>query len=121
MLNKEKFLELLEKLRLKSQENKVNWTEAVSSNSRSYSVTFNDGSEISVTYWSPSSAPDVIEAELTTKGRSIITIRSEDGTDEFQALSMLYNEALRSVTGWDIAITEIEKELAGDDDVGNPF
>lgn len=120
MLNDQQFLGILRSLLEKSKNDKVHWKRS-GRRQDSFLVAFNDESMIVVSFFSPPSEPDLARAELIVRGDSVFAVQAEDGDPNYLELRELYEDAFRSVTGWDGAIEQIEKELSGDGDVGVSF
>ena len=59
-------------------------------------------------------------ASFSVRGEDVIAMNTEDGDDDYETVKSLYDEAHRSILGWDDAVSEIEKELSKEGSVGVP-
>ena len=115
----EQLREVLTKLLERSRKNEVNW---LSGRDPEYFVKFPDNSRIVLIYASPESAPDWVAASLVVNGVEVANLFAEDGDDAkketFTLMRQLWQDAHRSVTGWDTAINQIKSSVESDPRVG---
>ena len=125
MNRKDQFRTLLKKLYDKSVEDKVRWQpiylEADDDNAKAFRIDFANGTTVTLQYIAGSRGPDLIDAGYQIKDRVLERIFTEDGTDDFDFLWELIQEAERCVIGWDKLLEESVKELDHDGIVGIPI
>ncbi len=117
MTLEEKLHSMIEQLLKKSKENQVNWRRY---EQNSFSIVFSSRNQLVVTASSPESEPDWARVALYVDGEHVAEIGAEDGDQDYELLKSVYDEAHRSVVGWDSAISAIEAELSAEGSVGVP-
>ncbi|TWT61941.1 hypothetical protein [Rubinisphaera italica] len=117
MITNDQFIKMLELLLKKSRENQVRW-QKFESIKEEYGVRFRDGSFFQLTFTSPDSSPDYIQAQLISNGTTVMSCIVDDSEPNYELLSQLRDEAYRSVTKWDSALENIMSELADNEVVG---
>lgn len=124
MIKQQQFISVLEKLLEKSQGDQVRWfvkDRGIESHRNDvYAVEFSDGSQIAVEYWSPEVEPDIATAKLYVNRDVVFSETAEDGGENYGLIRALYEEARRTVTGWDEVLQQIDKELSSAGEIGRP-
>ena len=113
----DKFREILQRLLEKSKADKVAWRAGPND---AFYVQIDRISRITVRYDSPQSSPDFADAEFWMDSTRVAGLGAEDGNEDWELLSGLYDEAKRGALGWDVALERIEKALLSNDTIGLP-
>jgi hypothetical protein len=125
MIPDNKFYEILGKLLAKAKADEIRWQrdhELADEETSAFSIRF-AASRLYVQYESPPTEPDQIELGIENlEGDPIkrIVVQEDDGDPHWTLAYELYQEAARSVTGWDRVLTEIEGELDKKGAIGLP-
>ena len=113
----DQFKMVLHTLLKRAREDEVNWD-----HDRSGYVVRMPSSAIEIQLVSPVSEPDYCVALLyNAKGNTVQTLRAEEADpdeSDWQLLSALFDEAHRTVTGWDKALADAEASVKSKKPVG---
>lgn len=119
-----KMREIAEALLKKSRADQVNWQLAKSAFAtilnRSYVIKLPQSS-VEIEYFSPKSEPDSVRISIRNNSGNVVgSLTAEEGDEDWDRLRDLHSEAERRVTGWDEALSDIEKSIKADVAVGLP-
>jgi hypothetical protein len=121
MIPDAKLREIATKLWQRSQANEVEWKRFFLSGSGEVLQIGFPKSQIRVLFRSPQTEPDFVVMEVWNTGNALISyLRAEEGDDDWDLLSGLYSEALRSATKWDEVLNDVESAIAKPGRIGEP-
>jgi hypothetical protein len=116
MISADKLSQILTRLLDRSQHNEVNWEKGESVDK--YRVRL-ENSEIIVAYDNPSNEPDrYFVAVFNGQSLLVASMDAIEGDPSWPLLKSLWEEAHRTVTGWDRTLNEIERALGQSGRVG---
>src|SRR5260370_851169 len=121
MIPDEKLREIARRLLKRTQAHEVEWKRLMLPGSGEVLTVVFPKSQIRVLFRSPKTEPDFVVMEVWNEHNALIShLKAEEGDDDWELLSGLYSEALRSATKWDEVLSDVETAIAKPGKIGEP-
>jgi hypothetical protein len=112
-------IEIAKQLLDKSKAGKVNW-QTIGGEPENYHVHFGGETSFIVCFQSSDYAATKASISLNIKSMVAARISAEEGEENFAMFKEVFDEAHRTATGWDKALSMIQERIASDNAVGDP-
>ncbi|MBI1918924.1 MAG: hypothetical protein HYS12_29900 [Planctomycetes bacterium] len=116
-----KLRDIATKLLQRTQLNEVEWKRSFLEGDEEVLHVVFPKSQIRLLFRSPATEPDFVVMEVWNERKALIAhLKAEEGDDDWELLSGLYSEALRSATKWDEVLSDVERAIAKPGKIGEP-